>query len=43
MDSAQQMTTLIISNEEIEGIMKIAKSLEAFGLLIKGASINIYN
>ena len=28
--------TLIIANEEMEDIMKIVKSLEEFGLLIKG-------
>ena len=32
------MTTLIISNEKKNDIMKIVKSLEAFGLLIKGVS-----
>ena len=31
-------TTLIISNEEMENIMKIVKSLEDFALLIKGVS-----
>ena len=31
-------TTLIISNEEMNGIMKIVKSLEESGLLIKGVS-----
>ena len=30
------MTTLIVSNEEMEGIMKMARSLEVSGLLIKG-------
>ena len=30
--------TLIISNEEMEDIMKIVKSLEEPGLLIKGVS-----
>ena len=30
------MTTLIISNEEMNDIMKNIKSLEEFGLLIKG-------
>ena len=30
------MTTLIVSNEEMEGIMKMARSLEGSGLLIKG-------
>ena len=32
------VTTLIISNEEINDIMKIVKSLEKPGLLIKGVS-----
>ena len=36
-------TTLIISNEEMNDIMKIAKSLEEFGLLIKGVSEIIKN
>ena len=36
-------TTLIISNEEIEDIMKIVKSLEKSGLLIKGISEAIKN
>ena len=31
-------TALIISNEELEDIMKIVKSLEELGLLIKGVS-----
>ena len=31
-------TTLIISNEEMNDIMKIVKSLEEYGLLIKGVS-----
>ena len=31
-------TSLIISNEEMNGIMKIVKSLEESGLLIKGVS-----
>ena len=31
-------TTLIISNEEINSIMKIVKSLKESGLLIKGVS-----
>ena len=34
-------TTLIISNEEMNNIMKIVKSLEESGLLIKGASETI--
>ena len=32
------MTTLAILNAEINDIMKIVKSLEEYGLLIKGAS-----
>ena len=32
------MTKLIISNEEVDDIMKIIKSLEESGLLIKGFS-----
>ena len=31
-------TTLIISNKEMENIMKIVKSLEECGLLIRGVS-----
>ena len=34
-------TTLIISNEEMDDIMKIVKSLEHSGLLIKGVSETI--
>ena len=34
---------LIISNEEMNGIKKIVKSLEEFGLLIKGVSEPIKN
>ena len=36
-------TTLIISNEEMNDIMKIITSLEEFGLLIKGLSETIKN
>ena len=36
-------TTLIISNEEMNDIMKIVKSLEDSGLLIKGVSETIKN
>ena len=36
-------TTLIISNEEMEDIMKIVKSLEESGLLIKVISETIKN
>ena len=35
------MTTLIISNEEMNDIMKTIKSLENTGLLIKGVSKTI--
>ena len=35
LSSGLQMTTLIISNEEMEGIMKIVKPLEDSGLSIK--------
>ena len=34
-------TTLIISNEEMNDIMKIVRSLEGSGLLIKGTSQTI--
>ena len=40
--SANTMT-LIISNEEMNDIMKIVKSLEESGLLIKGLSETIIN
>ena len=43
MNLAQQTITSIISNKEIEGIMKIVKSLEKSGLLIKGVSKIIEN
>ena len=36
-------TTLIISNEEMEDIMEIVKSLEEWGLLIKSVSETIKN
>ena len=36
-------TTLIISNEEMQDIMKIVKSLGKSGLLIKGVSETIKN
>ena len=32
------MTILIISNEEIQDIIKVAKSLKDFDLLIKGVT-----
>ena len=37
-DLASHTTTLIISNEEMEDIIKIIKSLEESGLLIKAVS-----
>ena len=37
------MTTLIISNEEMNDIMKIVKSLEESGLLIKAVGEAIIN
>ena len=36
-------TTLIISNDEMEDIMKIVKSFEDSGLLLKGVSETIQN
>ena len=35
--------TLILSNEEMEDIMEIVKSLENFGLLLKGVCETIQN
>ena len=37
-----RMTTLIISNEEMDDIMKIVKSLEESGLLIKNVTSDNY-
>ena len=37
------MTTLTVSNEEMNGIIKMVKSLEESGLLIKGVSKKIKN
>ena len=37
------MTTLITSNNEIEDIIKIVKSLEDSGLLLKGVTETIQN
>ena len=37
------MTTLIISNDEIEGITKIVKSLEDSGLLLKAVTETVQN
>ena len=36
-------TSLVISNEEMKGIMKLVKSLQESGLLIKGISETIRN
>ena len=38
-----ETTTLIISNDEMEGIIKIVKSFEDSGLLLKGVSETIEN
>ena len=38
LSNLAKRTTLIISNEEINSIMKIVKSLKESGLLIKGVS-----
>ena len=43
LDLAWLVTTLIISNEEINDIMKIVKSLKEPGILIKVASETIQN
>ena len=37
------MTTLIISNDEIEDIIKMVKSLEDSGLLLKGVTETVQN
>ena len=37
------MTTLIISNDEIHDIIKIVKSLEDSGLLLKGVTETVQN
>ena len=37
------MTTLIISNDEIEDIIKMVKSLEDSGLLLKGVTQIVQN
>ena len=41
LNLASRNLTLIISNEEMIDIIKIVKSLEVSGLLIKGASKTI--
>ena len=42
-DLASRVSTLIISKEEMNDFMKIVKSLEESGLLIKGVSETIKN
>ena len=37
------MTTLIISNDEIHDVIKIVKSLEDSGLLVKGVTETVQN
>ena len=43
LGSGHNNTTLIISNDEMDDILKIVKSLEDSGLLLKGASETIQN
>ena len=43
LDLASRVKILIISNEEINDIMKIVKYFEKSGLLIKGVSKTIKN
>ena len=43
LNLAKQTTALIISNDEMEDIMKVVKSLEDSGLLSKGVSETIQN
>ena len=43
LELASRTTTLIISNEEIEDIMRIVKSLDEFTSLVKGISVAIKN
>ena len=43
LSSASHMTTLIISNDEIGDIIKIVKSLEDSGLLLKGVTETVQN
>ena len=40
---SENMTTLIISNDEIEDIIKIVKSLEDSGLLLEGVTETVQN
>ena len=41
--SAPKVTTLIISNEDMNDIIKITKSLEDLGILLKGVTKTIRN
>ena len=41
LGSGNNTRTLITSNDKIEDVMKIVKSLEDFGLLMKGVSETI--
>ena len=43
LGSGNNTRTLITSNDKIEDVMKIVKSLEDFGLLMKGVSETIQN
>ena len=43
LGSGHNDTTLIISNDETDDILKIAKSLENSGVLLKGVSETIQN
>ena len=43
LDSASHNATVIISNDEMKDIVKIVKSLEDSGLLLKGISETIHN
>ena len=43
LGSGHNTTTLIISNNEIEDIIKIVKSLEDSGLLLKGVTETVQN
>ena len=41
LDSASHNTTLAVSNDDMEDIIEIVKSLEDSGLLLKGVSETI--
>ena len=43
LGSGHNNTTLIISNDEINDIIKIVKSLEDSGLLLKGVTETVQN